>query len=142
MNAEVVDEKQTAENVQEEEKKEAAKPIARPFDPEKDAKSWDQIDLGAMLKQGNKKRKIKEAPTIFVKAPSEPVRVRNDVTLKLTNDISFSMTHFTKPNKGFTNVMQINCFMNVCLQSLLACPALFNLLQAIASHPQIEDSLD
>lgn len=32
--------------------------------------------------------------------------------------------------------------MNVCLQSLLACPALFNLLQAIGNHPEIEDTLD
>ena len=32
--------------------------------------------------------------------------------------------------------------MNVCLQSLLACPALFNLLQAIASNPELELSLN
>jgi len=45
---------------QEEEKKEA-KPTNRTFDPEKDAKSWDNIDLGSMLMQNNKKRNIKEA---------------------------------------------------------------------------------
>lgn len=28
--------------------------------------------------------------------------------------------------------------MNVCLQSLLACPALFNMLQAISSNPNVE----
>ena len=52
------------------------------------------------------------------------------------------MTLFSKPNKGFTNAMKINCFMNVCLQSLLACPAFFNLLQAIASNSDLEQSLD
>ena len=102
--------------------------MKRPFDPEKDGKSWDQIDLGAKLMQGNKKRKVQGGKQIIVHAPSEPVRVRNDVRLQLTSDILFSMTHFAKPNKGFGNTQQINCFMNVCLQSLLACPALFNLL--------------
>ena len=75
-------------------------------------------------------------------APSELVRVRNDVNLKLTDDVQFSMTHFSKPNKGFANRQQINCFMNVCLQSLLACPALCNLLHAIAANPEIESSLN
>ena len=64
--------------------------------------------------------------------------MRNDVNLKLTQEIEFSMTHFAKPNKGFSNVQKINCFMNVCLQSLLACPALFNLLQSIATNQEIE----
>ena len=32
--------------------------ISRPFDPEKDGKSWDQIDLGFMLVEGNKKRGV------------------------------------------------------------------------------------
>ena len=81
-----------------------------------------------MLMQNNKKKKIKAAEKVIVYTQSEPVRNRNDVTLKLTEDIEFSMTHFAKPNKGFTNQARINCFMNVCLQSLLACPALFNLL--------------
>ena len=78
--------------------------------------------------QGNKKRKIKEAKQIVVYTPSEQVRNRNDVSLRFSEEISFSMTHFSKPNKGFANQQKINCFMNVCLQSLLACPALFNLL--------------
>ena len=118
---------------QEEEKKEA-KPKRRAFDPEKDAQSWGNIDLGAQLLKNNKKRKIKEAEQIIIYQKSEPVRNRNDVTLRLTDEIQFSMTHFSKPNKGFANQEQINCFMNVCLQSLLACPALFNLLQTIAAH--------
>ena len=32
--------------------------------------------------------------------------------------------------------------MNVCLQSLLACPAFFNLLQSIAANSDIEQSLN
>ena len=49
---------ETTEATKEEENKEAAS-INRAFDPEKDAKSWDQIDLGAMLMKGNKKNNIK-----------------------------------------------------------------------------------
>jgi hypothetical protein len=64
------------------------------------------------------------------------------VKLKLTQDIEFSMTEFSKPNKGFTNQMKINCFMNVCMQSLLACPAFFNMLTAIAENPDIEAIFD
>lgn len=57
-----------------------------------------------MLMQGNKKRKIPQAVKKFVQVEqSEMVRVRNDVKLRLTEDIEFSMTHFSKPNKGFTN---------------------------------------
>ena len=52
------------------------------------------------------------------------------------------MVLFDKTNKGFTNAAKINCFMNVCLQSLFACPAFFNMLQAMASTPDIEDKLD
>ena len=43
------------------------------------------------------------------------------------------MTKFDRPNKGFTNIQKVNCFMNVCLQSIFACPAFFNLMQAIVS---------
>ena len=92
-----------------------------------------------MLLQNNKKRNVKEGKKKIVHVePSELVRVRNDVNLRLTSEIEFSMTHFAKPNKGFSNVQQINCFMNVCLQSLLGCPAIFNLLQAMAANPDIE----
>ncbi len=50
-----------------EEGKEQKEAVSRPFDPEKDGKSWDSIDLGSMLMQGNKKRKIKEARKVIVK---------------------------------------------------------------------------
>jgi hypothetical protein len=48
---------------------------------------------------------------------------------------------FEKPNKGFSNLQKVNCFMNVCLQSLMASPAFFNLIQAIAETPDIRDNL-
>ena len=70
------------------------------------------------------------------------MRPKTDVKLKLTEDIEFSMCLFEKTSKGFTNVAKINCFMNVCLQSLFACPAFFNMLQAIAEAPEIERKLD
>ena len=58
-----------------------------------------------MMLQGNKERNVKEGKKqVIVVKQSEMVRVRNDVNLKLTNDIEFSMTHFAKPNKGFANV--------------------------------------
>ncbi len=44
------------------------------------------------------------------------------------------MTHFDKINKGLININQINCYMNVCLQSLISCPAFFNMISAIAKY--------
>lgn len=41
------------------------------------------------------------------------------------------MTDFGKNNKGMAN-SGINCFMNVALQSLIACPAFFNMLTAVS----------
>jgi len=50
------------------------------------------------------------------------------------------MTKFDKVNKGLVN-SNINCYMNVCLQSLLACPAFFNMLttvcESLNTHQQI-----
>ena len=77
--------------------------MRRDFDPEKDGKSWAGLDFGAMFKQNNKKMGLKEAKVVF-DTKSEPVRIKNDVLLKLTEDIKFSMTQFSKPNKGFSNV--------------------------------------
>lgn len=53
----------TGEESKEETKEEA---VSRPFDPEKDGKSWDTIDLGFMLGQGNKKKGIKGGAKKFV----------------------------------------------------------------------------
>lgn len=51
--------------------------------------------------------------------------------MKLTETLPFSMTNFDKVNKGLANA-NINCYMNVTLQSLIACPAFFNMLTAIS----------
>lgn len=59
----------------------------------------------------------------------------SDVKLKLTEELEFSMTEFDKVNKGLVN-SNINCFMNVCLQSLLACPAFFNMLTLVGQATQ------
>ena len=45
------------------------------------------------------------------------------------------MTHFDKVNKGLAN-QNINCFMNVCLQSLMACPAFFNMLTKVSENQE------
>ena len=49
---------------------------------------------------------------------------------------------FDKLNKGFTNNSKVNCFMNAILQSLIASPAFFNLLQAIAKEPIVDTCLE
>ena len=54
-----------------------------------------------------------------------------NINLKLLQDLEFSMTEFVKVNKGLAN-SNINCFMNVVLQSLIACPAFFNMLSAVS----------
>ena len=100
--------------------------IVRDFDPEKDAKSWGEIDLTAVFAKNVKKQKI-----VYIKS-DKPKKVIVDKRLNLTNEITFSITQLDKLNKGFTNFQKINCFMNVCLQSLLACPGFFNMLKAIS----------
>ena len=40
------------------------------------------------------------------------------------------MTQYDRVNKGLVN-SNINCYMNVCIQSLLSCPAFFNMLTRI-----------
>lgn len=47
--------------------------------------------------------------------------------MKLTEELEFSLTKINKLNKGLKN-SKANCFMNVCLQSLLSCPPFFNML--------------
>ena len=81
--------------------------------------------------QADPKKKAKRVVVIQA-APNQNKRVQNDVRLQLTHDVDFSMTRFDKVNKGFSNKQKINCFMNVCLQSLFACPAMFNLLTALS----------
>ena len=71
----------------------------------------------------------------------EKVRKQDETKLKLNNEIDFQMTIFNKLNKGFINKQKVNCFMNVCLQSLMACPAFYNMLVAIAEHQEFEEKL-
>lgn len=60
-------------------------------------------------------------------------RFNQDVTLRLTEELSFSMSLFDRVNKGLLN-SSINCYLNVCLQSMLACPAFYNLCCLIAKN--------
>lgn len=53
------------------------------------------------------------------------------MTLRLTEDLTFSMSLFDRVNKGLVN-SSINCYLNVCLQSMLACPAFYNMCCLIA----------
>ena len=50
------------------------------------------------------------------------------------------MADFDKVNKGLANA-NINCFMNVTLQSLIACPAFLNMLTAISESEKYYESL-
>lgn len=75
----------------------------------------------------NKVQNIKYAPVSYA-----PKKINKEATmLKLTDEIRFSMTDFDKTNKGLAN-SSINCYMNVCLQSMISCPAFFNMLTAIS----------
>lgn len=78
--------------------------IHRAFDPTQDAKDWDCIDLGSILSQKNKKKGVVTKKVIIKSQVHGQVRIKNDVLLKLTKEIDFSMTKFEKPNKGFTNM--------------------------------------
>lgn len=55
------------------------------------------------------------------------------VDLKLTDELTFNMSNFDKVNKGLKNG-SINCYMNVCLQSLLSCPAFFNMCTCVGKN--------
>jgi ubiquitin C-terminal hydrolase len=50
------------------------------------------------------------------------------------------MTALNKLNKGIKNNYN-SCFMNVVLQSLIATPPFFNLLQSIGKNESIMESL-
>ena len=106
------DTKQTGEQIPEEKKKEAA--IAKKFDPSTEARDWGALDLGAMLEKHGPKD-VEAMEQVVEYEFREKVRKQEEVKLRLTEDIEFSMTIFNKLNKGFTNVQKVNCFMNVCL---------------------------
>lgn len=98
------------------------------------------LDLGAMYSQQPSKKKANKPP------PSKPLQLaekkpRQKICLKLTEQVEFSVTDFEKINKGLTNTRQVNCFMNVCLQSLFSCPGFFNLMQALAGDSQLAEQM-
>lgn len=76
------------------------------------------------------KVKKSAAPKIVYEKVEQGKYYNMDVNLNLTEDLKFSMTSFDKVNKGLMNA-NINCYMNVCLQSLMACPAFFNMLTMV-----------
>lgn len=90
----------------------------------------------------NGKKKVDEvgdaAKVIRLAELGQPKAVKDPeaVYLKLTDELSFSMTDFDKVNKGMRN-SNINCYMNVCLQSLIACPAFFNMLTLVSEHADL-----
>jgi ubiquitin C-terminal hydrolase len=61
--------------------------------------------------------------------------------MKLRENLEFSLTNVDKIfTKGFTNDSNC-CFMNVCLQALLASPAYFNMLIAIGQNQEMFSQL-
>ncbi len=61
--------------------------------------------------------------------------------MKLRENLEFSLTNVDKIfTKGFTNDSNC-CFMNVCLQALLASPAFFNMLIAIGQNQEMFSQL-
>ena len=77
-------------------------------------KDWGAIDLGAMMKKNNPNQ-VEATVQVIQVEEHEKVRKQENVKLRLTDEIEFSMTIFDKLNKGFTNLQKVNCFMNVCL---------------------------
>ena len=68
------------------------------------------------VKTGKKKAEEVVKPDINLIAQQKQMKAKvQDVNLKLTEELQFSMTNFDKLNKGCINTMQINCYMNVCL---------------------------
>lgn len=110
-------------------------PTTRAFE-EKDAMSWDAIDLTSVLEVQNKKKNIQQAKKVVVVQKKSQSVIKQNINLNLTSNVQFSITKLEKLNKGFTNNAKVNCFMNVCLQSLFACPGFYNLLQAIGENSE------
>lgn len=107
------------------------------FVPEEEF-SWD-FDLEKTSK-GKKGKKSKQtaAPVSIIR--SNPNMTSQDlpeiVKLRLSKEIDFHIINLDKLNKCFTNKSNC-CFMNVCLQSLLACPPFINMLFTINGKEDI-----
>jgi len=72
--------------------------------------------------------------------PATTITNASNIKLKLLKDLEFSMTDFDKVNKGMANSRN-NCFMNVTMQSLVACPAFMNMLTAISESEAFYERL-
>ena len=92
---------------------------------------WAKSGKKKVDEVGDAAKVIRQAET----AKPKPVDLEA-VYLKLTDELSFSMTDFDKVNKGMRN-SNINCYMNVCLQSLIACPAFFNMLTLVSENADL-----
>ena len=95
-------------------------------------KGFDLNNLENLWQENGKIDKNKKENVMYAPITLEPkVPIGVETRLKLTEEINFSMTNFDKVNKGLNN-SSINCYMNTCLQSLIACPAFFNMLTAVS----------
>lgn len=95
-------------------------------------KGFDLNNLENLWQENGKIDKNKKENVSYAPMALEPKALKGvETRLKLTEDINFSMTNFDKVNKGLNN-SSINCYMNTCLQSLIACPAFFNMLTAVS----------
>jgi len=99
--------------------------------------SWD-LDLDSIA---TKEARIKKKEGTFIPAviktdtstDEKTSGLNQNMKMKLKENLEFSLTNVDKIfTKGFTNDSNC-CFMNVCLQALLASPAFFNMLIAIGS---------
>jgi hypothetical protein len=120
--------------------------VSKAFDGATAKADWGFLDLDEVMTKNVKASDLAKKK-VYVKEVDVPLkkslnpRLKDQVQLHLTREKSFSMYLFDKPNKGFANSQKVNCFMNVILQSLLASPAFFNLLQAINETDDILSNL-
>ena len=98
-------------------------------------KNFDLNNLESLWSDTGKIDKSKQTKVYEPILISDPLKKHSGIQLKLTESVVFSMTEFCKTNKGLVN-SSINCFMNVVLQSLVACPAFFNMLCSVSQSQE------
>lgn len=77
---------------------------------------------------------------IVIKQDQSKAIIKENIKLKLTENLEFSTLHIDKLNKGLKNSTNC-CYMNVVLQSLLSIPAFFNMLIAISDNQEVMKEL-
>eukprot|EP00347_Sterkiella_histriomuscorum_P023370 403334902 len=119
---------------------EVKKPERVPFVPDPNF-SWS-LDLEGTLNKGKKKKRQADAmETAFViQSKMAKAELKENIKMKLAENLEFSTIHIDKLNKGLTNTTNC-CFMNVILQSLLSIPAFFNMLVAISDNQEVMKEL-